>query len=52
MTPITDREKLLIDAYITNVPEYEDIDENDIDEALDRVFDYEREKAFEDECTN
>ena len=37
--PITDKEKLMIDNYITDVPEYDDYDEDFIDELLDREFD-------------
>ena len=47
--PITDREKWMIDNYITNVPEYEDIDEDDIDYLLDLEYEYFKDRESEDD---
>ena len=47
--PITDREKWMIDNYITNVPEYKDIDEDDIDYLLDLEFELAREREMDND---
>ena len=50
--PITEREKRLIDNYITSIPEYDDIDEDDIDYQLDLQYDLFRESEMEYEREN